>query len=1117
MRIQYVLCLPIFLGLFISCNNNSSSYLFEYISDKHTQIHFSNDIKINDEINVIDFQYCYNGGGVGIGDFDNNGLPDIVFTGNQVSTKIYLNEGELRFVDVTQIAKVKTEDWITGVSIIDINSDGLDDIYLNVGGADCNGDCSNLLFVNQGLNPNRIPVFREMAKEYGLNDSEYSQQTVFFDYDLDGDLDAYIVRNGNISFDKNSPIPKKYFPSHLADLLLRNESSENFDHPVFVDASNELKGAQKGFGLGVGINDFNNDGLVDIYVANDFITNDLLYLNHKKLESSEVGFQECSVKMLGHQTYNAMGVDIADVNNDSYPDILVLDMLPDNYRRLKTMVGAMNYDKYELSLKNGYSSQYMRNTLQIHNGSNNAEEVRFADISFLAKLSQTDWSWAPLLMDFDLDGDKDIFITNGYGTDITDLDFINYTQQNNAFGTKESRDKKIKELVAQQKSVRLQNFFFKNNGGLNFDEVSTNWSKEKLSLSNGAAYADLDLDGDLDLVVNNINEKAFVLKNNASEKEDFKYLKIKLLGNKQNKEAIGAKVKLWDDGKVQTHFQSVIRGYLSSMDSGAFFGLKDNEIDSIEVFWPNGDRSLKTNIKSNQTIEFSFNEIKPDRIKQSILESLFTQNEEVINYGHQENKYNDYLNQPLLTTKHSNSGPCMVAADIDMLPGDEIFIGGSIGEPGSIWFKNSSNSYYKTQSLDSIYEDTAPAFFDFDGDADLDLYVGSGGSEFKTNDSRYLDRLYENVGKGRFKITIDKLPIINSATSVVKPFDFDKDGDIDLFVGSNITPGKYPLTPESYVLLNENGEFSKIEFNGLSNIGMVKDASWADIDNDGWPDLVLVGDWMPIAIFKNHAGNLEQMQLQIKNEEGVSINSSGWWRSLSQGDFDSDGDLDFIIGNQGLNNFINPTQEYPMYIVNIDYDKNGSIDPLVAGYYDIEAKKKLMPLHFRDDIMKQLVQLKSKYKSYEDFSKAEFNELLEIKDLAQITLVSYVSASSYLENLGGGNFALKQLPIETQVAPVNTILVKDFDKDGNLDVLMAGNDLNSETHFGRYDALTGILLKGNGLGKLEVIPSDKSGFYLPHQTNEIIEFKIDENNTMILAGQNNQKAKVFEWKQTITQ
>ncbi|WP_435625357.1 VCBS repeat-containing protein [Flagellimonas sp.] len=1089
-----------------SCNPKTNEVLFIEMDAKDTNVHFTNAISPTDEINIIDFQYCYNGGGVGIGDFNKDNFPDLVFTGNQVSSKIYLNQGSLKFMDITEQAGFTTASWVTGVSIVDINEDGWDDIYLNVGGSNCSGDCTNLLFVNQGLNGKGIPTFKEEAKAYNLDESEYAQQTVFFDFDTDGDLDAFILRNGNVNFDKNSPLPKKYFPEHLTDILLEKviDSSGN---QVYRDVSKEMGITKKGFGLGVGINDFNHDGLPDIYVGNDFITNDAIYIN--RMDQQSLGFVDMAATYMSHQTYNSMGVDLVDINNDENPDITVLDMLPDGYDRQKKMIGQMNYDKYQLALANEYIPQYMRNTVHLHNGNIEGELLKFSDVSFIAGIAKTDWSWTPLWADYDCDGTKDLFVTNGYGKDITDLDFINYTQQNNVYGSEEAKDKRLKELVARQPEVKLQNFFFKNDSVFNIRDVTANWLSPNPSLSNGAAYADLDLDGDLDLIVNNLDQKAFVLQNLRSEMANYHYLKVKLEGTKQNKYAIGAKVKIWSKGKVQVHYQSVVRGYLSSVEAGAFFGLEAPKVDSIQVLWPTGKVSEVGELEANQTITFSIQDAKELEKEIKSEGTILQVKDEKVPFIHIENQSNDFVFQNLLLSQQSKMGPCLAKTKLEGLAGEVLFIGGSHGQPGYLLGPDKDGDYSLLDTFESEYEDAAALFLDIDNDGDEDLYIGSGGSEKEQHSEYYQDRIYINQGNAKFKWEPNRLPTFKSSTSCVSANDFDKDGDMDLFVGSGIAPKEYPRAPKSRILINEDGRFVEKANLELQSLGMVKDAIWQDLDDDGWDDLIIIGDWMPIEIYRNHSGNLKKWEGTFFDISGEKRETNGWWRTIEMADFDNDGDPDFLVGNQGLNNFINPDKTHPIYIYTKDFDSNGSIDPLIGAFLETKQGLKLKPMHSRDDVMKQLGLLKNQFRSYSDFASADFVDLLKIQSLTEETISVNIFESIYLENLGDFNFKIRPLPIQCQYGPINDFLVNDFNRDGTLDVLAVGNDFQSETNYGGHDAINGLFLEGNKSDFFTVISESKSGFYVPGQSNCLIELDTGNNESLVVAPQNNAKVKVF--------
>ncbi|MEM8507963.1 MAG: VCBS repeat-containing protein [Bacteroidota bacterium] len=1092
-----------FCLLVVSCSQKKkTAVLFELVPADRSGIHFQNAITENDSINVIDFQYCYNGGGVGIGDFNNDGLEDVFFGGNQVSSRLYLNRGALQFEEVTEKAKVITHKWVTGVAIIDINNDGFDDIYLNVGGANCNADCPNLLFVNQGIQGSeKIPTFKEMASDYGLNESEYAQQAVFFDYDLDGDLDAFIARNGNVRFDKNSPILKKFYPPHLTDILLENTQPEYLDHPYFVDVSERVGIHQKGFALGVGIADFNNDNRPDVYVGNDFITNDLLYLNTPT--DSLIEFSEASSLYFKHHTYNSMGLDIADVNNDGFQDLLVVDMLPFTVERRKMMMGITNYDKYQLALNNGYSPQFVKNTLHINSGAAMGKPMAFQEVGFYSGIAATDWSWAPLFADFDGDGDNDLLVTNGYGKDVTDLDFINFSIQNNMFGTEQARNERIKSLLEDRPRVLMPNFLFENLNGLSFSDRTSTWLSQPESISNGAAFADFDNDGDLDVVVNNIDQNAFLLENKAHLNPDFNYLKIQLIGPDGNKKGIGTTIKVWSEGTMQTQYQSVIRGYLSSVTPKVYFGLNASRIDSIQVVWPNGKQYMTQSMPSNQTITIDYNGVidsKSDPV--NAIPPRFKEVKALLPFNHQENFSNDYVFQHLLQTQHSKLGPCMTSTK----EGNLIFIGGSHGFPGQVFERQPNGTFTLVQKLEVAFEDSAAAFFDFDNDGDLDLYVASGGSEHLKNSELYQDRLYEN-DENRFRLSTSRIPDFRESTSCIVPLDYDKDGDRDLFIGSNLVPRAYPVSPQSILLQNEKGVFTISQ--EFKNIGMVNDAIWEDIDKDGWTDLIVFGDWIPITILKNQEGTLVEQEGSYYDTENRKLDTCGWWKSIVSGDLDNDGDTDFLLGNQGSNNFINPTQEHPVYLYHQDYDQNGSVDPLIGAFQTTKKGKKLMPLHSRDDITKQLVSLKNKYLSYETFGKVDYMTLLEISDLSAVTLYATLAQSCMLRNNGNFEFGVQPLPQTCQLAPITTMITDDFDQDGNLDALLAGNDFQAESQFGRYDALNGIFLKGDGTGNFKEVKPSESGFYVPGQASQLIKIKNKTGQTLVLAAQNNDSLKVF--------
>ncbi len=1098
------------LVLFLNCKKSGDDRRLVQVDAMRSGIEFANTITENDSINPVDFQYCYNGGGVGIGDFDNNGLPDIVFSGNQVSSAVYLNKGNLQFDDITEVSGFTTHSWVTGVSIVDINADGFDDIYLNVAGPDCKEDCPNLLFVNQGLNDNGVPKFSEQAKAYGLDDGNYAQQTVFFDYDGDGDLDAFVLHNGDHGFAKNSPLPKRYMEPHLKDILLRNDSVPGLGHPYFNDISESAGIVHGGFGLGVGINDINDDGLTDIYVTNDFITEDLLYIQKRHADSLAPWFEESGKMYLGHVSYNAMGMDLADVNNDGLADIMVVDMLPEEYESQKKMLGTMNYEKYLLALKNDYGSQYVRNTLQMNNGTIDGRLLKTSEVGFMAGIAGTDWSWAPLLIDLDNDGDRDIYITNGYVKDVTDLDYINYASDNNMFGSTEDRMRKQRDFAGKLDSIYLPNYIYENKGELEFEDVSGQWAERVPTFSNGVAHADFDQDGDLDLVMNNINDTAILLENKTTDNPEKHFLRIRLKGTPKNPEGIGSKISIWQDGQLQQNFQSVVRGYLSSVEPIAHFGVAVGSIDSVEVLWPDGKINKLRDVVIDQVLEVEI--AKADsvfkRASKVKTERLFSEMEGLINYIHQESTFNEFALQPLLMRQYSQSGPCMAAADIDGKAGEEIFIGGSKKRPGEIWFQDADGTYRARQQLDAAYEDTDAVFVDIDGDKDLDLYVTSGSSEFNQASEYYNDRVYLNDGTGFFEPNKEIVPETSNSTQIVRAADIDNDGDTDFFIGARILPGHYPEVPNNRILINENGRLQEMKNSGVAKIGMVTDALWEDIDQDGRLDLMVVGEWMPISIFKNDSGRFSQMTTEWVDKDDTPTTTTGWWNCVAKIDMDKDGDLDFIFGNHGLNSVLRPTISEPVYVYKKDFDGNGSPDPVLGNYMSSGKDRKLLPLHSRDDIVNQLPSLKRRYLRYDNFTKVDFEQLLNIKDLETETLSARNFASSYAENLGNGRFRLMALPRPCQVAPINAILVDDFDKDGKKELLLVGNDFTSEAIYGIADAFTGLLLEIKN-GAFELVESKNSGFYVSGQSNHLLKIVDRSGKEFFLATQNGDALRVF--------
>lgn len=1084
--------------------NPEKEKLFTLLDSDSTGVAFINAVENQKDFNIFKYRNFYNGGGVGIGDINNDGLPDIYLTANMKSNKLYLNKGNFKFEDITEKAGVGgNKPWSTGVNMVDINQDGLLDLYVSNAGNMEGNNHDNDLYINNG-----DLTFTEKSAEYNLAKSGFSTHAAFFDYDKDGDLDAYILNNSNIPVSSLGyaeqrnvraqdweGVPKIF--RGVGDMLLRNDNGK------FVDVSEEanIYGSLIGFGLGVVTSDFNNDGYPDIYVSNDFYERDYLYINNQ-----DGTFTEDIENWTSHLSLSAMGIDVADINNDGNPDIYITEMLPDDNTRVKSVIEFEGYNVFKLKQSKDFFQQYIQNTLQLNNGNGS-----FSEIAHYSGVEATDWSWAGLIFDMDNDGLRDIYVTNGINHDLTDIDFVDFfaneiMQKMALTGKKEAIDSIINKMPV----TKLSNYAYKNQGDLTFKNEADPWGLGIPSLSNGCAYGDLDNDGDLDLVVNNVNMESFVYRNNSEKQPESNYIKINLTGTAQNKFAIGAKVKLYAGDKIFMQEENPSRGFQSSMDYSLTMGLGAlKNLDSLQVIWPDDRTQILKDIAVNQTLNLDHQDASalykhaPPQKQQQLLTELPNENFET----HHENQYSDFDYEGLISTKLSQEGPAMATGDINGDGNEDFFIGGAKGQPGSIYLNWGNGRFEEKKQpkleLDSLFEDTAATFADIDGDNDLDLIIGSGGNEMGES-MNYIPRLYLNDGNGTFTASENQLPAVDQNVSVIAPSDFDGDGDIDLFVGSRSVVTLFGVDPKHLLLENQgDGTFKDVTEKKafhLKYAGMITAAVWADMDGDAKKDLIVTTDWGAPKIFKNSGRGLQKMESSLAAQ-------SGWWNTLQTADLDNDGDQDLVLGNKGSNIPYKVSQEKPVKLWINDFDDNGTIEQIMT----VHENGNDYPIHMKKELTAQLPILKKENLKASDYAQRTIKEIFNPQKIKQAIVREVVNSQTLIAiNEGNGDFELKPLPGRVQLSCVCGIVCEDINKDGNLDLIMAGNNFEFKPQFSRLDASFGNVLLGDGKLNFEWQDYTKSGFSIRDEVKFLHTLKDKSGNTFIVAAINDQKPRIFE-------